>query len=261
VPPAEVVHGFLAVRDISWFAEEWRPATWDSPQLLPFLALVGWTGLGWAFARRQGGHRPTLVDVSFLGVAILLAAPAYRGIALGAVVLAPVAAAAWGPATGVARPERPDPPDRVERVALALPLAAAAVWTLLAAPGMAASPARVPSALSEPLRALPAGTVVFDDVALGGWLLWDQPTLVPVLDTRLEAYGSAHLHAYVDALAATPGWERTLAGWRVGAALLAVDAPLATALEQAGWHESARALGGRTTYVLLLPTRYAVPPS
>jgi hypothetical protein len=69
----------------------------------------------------------------------------------------------------------------------------------------------VPSDLSTQLSALPRGTVVLNEYELGGWLMWSQPQLEPVIDPRTEVYAVSCVHRYVDALGVLPGWRNFVA--------------------------------------------------
>ncbi len=265
-----VVQPFLSVREVAWFADEWRPAPWGSPPMVAFLLLVGLALAGWARRWLARHEPPTIVDVLSVGAGLVLALPAARGVALGAVIVLPAAARAWGgsmpkrpagPAAPVAT--RPDlalrRPTRGEYAALLLPLVVGLGWAAVRAPSAAAEPANVPAAVSPALHRLPPGSVVFNDIALGGWLLWEHPQLVPVVDTRLESYGSAYLHDYVDTLNARGDWAGALHRIQARAALLTPGTPLATALRNAGWQVVARGDTGRpagadrAAYELLMP--------
>jgi hypothetical protein len=86
------------------------------------------------------------------------------------------------------------------------------------------------------LTDLPAGTVVFNEYALGGWLEWRHPNVAPVIDTLADAYQPEYLARYVQALRLGPGWEGFLRGTGARYALLEPLSPLALELQKHwGW--------------------------
>ncbi len=255
----------LAVREVTWFADEWRPPSLTSVHLLAFLLLVLLSGpalvhngraaddLGRARAGLPGlvgrSWRNCAVELLTLGLALAVGLSATRGLAIAAVLLVPLAAdARRTPTSGRAGP---CPTRRGERRLLGAALAVGLIVALGLAPRVAREPDRVPTHISAVLAALPPGTVVANDPALGGWLLWAYPHLVPVIDTRLEAYGSAHLAAVVAVSTADGDWSSQLDRWRVGAVLLPTTSALVNALRaEGGWRE----VGQDRGYVVLLPS-------
>lgn len=224
---------FVAVREVAWFASEWqRP----DPLSLAGLAVVTLTLLvlaGLRRRRRWSELLPLLVGLGF-------AATSVRGLAIGAVVLAPAAARAL---------TRSAPPAVVtgERPAVAAPAIASLVLALALAPSLANRAVGMPDALRPQIAALRAGTVVFNSIGAGGWLMYAEPHVVPVVDSRLEVYGDSYLRRMVTAYQAGSGWPEIVADSRASAALLVDDAPLVAALRGAGWVERGRGDG----YVLL----------
>ena len=115
-------------------------------------------------------------------------------------------------------------------------------------PGSTGTPANVPNALNASLDRLPPHTVIFNDSALGGWLLWRHPTLEPVIDGRAEAFPKAQFEGYIKTSQVGAGWESFLETTGSTYALVKEDSPLATALdERLRW----RSLGRDDGYVLL----------
>jgi hypothetical protein len=105
-------------------------------------------------------------------------------------------------------------------------------------------------ALQSRVAELPAHTVIFNSYALGGWILFADPQLNPVIDGRADVYTLDHLRRYVEATKARPGWQTTVRGSGATVALLEADSPLAQALrDQLGWTVAAHDTG----YVLLRP--------
>ena len=75
-------------------------------------------------------------------------------------------------------------------------------------PATTATPDRMPAGLDAALDRLPAGTVVFDEYGLGGYLRYRHPDLVPVIDERTELFTVDYVEAYLSARGAKPGLDR-----------------------------------------------------
>ncbi|WP_295692701.1 hypothetical protein [Lapillicoccus sp.] len=108
---------------------------------------------------------------------------------------------------------------------------------------------RIPGAAFEPrLDAMPSGTVLFDWYDLSSRLVFAEPQLHLVIDTRIEVYDAAYVAGYASAVRAQPGWEAFVDRTGATRALLPAEAPLTAALqEQRGWLPLQRSGG----YVLL----------
>jgi hypothetical protein len=178
----------------------------------------------WARAGRPAPWPHVAVLAMGVGLALLYA----RTVAVGAVLLTPFAAAALQDVLGTVRRSW----ARHEVVALTCSTVLALVVAATLAPAVARAPGRVPSGMDEHLARVPAGTAVFAEYDLGGWLLLRHPQLQPVVDPRTEVFSTTHLETYLDARAAKPGWERAIDSWDVSYALLPADSPLAGALRQ-----------------------------
>jgi hypothetical protein len=109
------------------------------------------------------------------------------------------------------------------------------------------TPYGVPLGLDRDLRAVPAGTTVFNTYGIGGWLTWRYPRLHQVIDGLVTPYPVAYQVAYHDALEGEPGWEAFVADTGARVALLQEGTPLIADLRGAGWSVDKRADG----YVLL----------
>ena len=69
-----------------------------------------------------------------------------------------------------------------------------------------------------------------------------------MVDLRIEIYSAAHVHAFVSAMAAGPGWEQFVDRTRSRYALVLTGSAIATALvERAGWSQ----IGEDADYTLL----------
>ena len=167
-----------------------------------------------------------------------------RTVTLGAAIAAPLLAAALHSLLPRHTPRITQP----EVAALAGGVVACMVAVTLVLPGSTGTPANVPNGLNVALDRLPPHTVIFNDYALGGWLLWRHPTLEPVIDGRAVPFPKAQFDGYLKTFQVGAGWETFLATTSSTYALVAEDSPLATALdERLRW----RSLGRDDGYVLL----------
>jgi hypothetical protein len=113
---------------------------------------------------------------------------------------------------------------------------------------VAQRPSGWPERLRPQLAAIPAKTVVLNDFAAGGWLLWAEPQLTPVIDLRSEIYSMDYINDYRRTEDVRAGWQGFLARTKPRYALLKAKAPLTTALqEQLSW----TTVGTDADYVLL----------
>jgi hypothetical protein len=237
----------LQVSGYARYVDEWRPPSLTDPFFLATLALAGGCLLAWFRSRT----RVPFVHLAVLCVALLWALLYARTVALAAMMLAPLAALTLDlllPADA----RRAKVPVRLERTALLTGLAVAAVVTALLVPAKAQGVGPLePGGLDTQLRALPAGTVVYNQYVTGGWLMLTYPDLHPVVDERTEVYSLPYLDAYFGAIQAMPGWQDTVRRSEASAAVLPVHSPLASALtSQWKW----RAVGQDHGYVLLVAT-------
>ena len=58
------------------------------------------------------------------------------------------------------------------------------------------------------IAALPQGTVVCNEYALGGWLILDHPNVRPAFDPRTELFTIDYIDTSIAFTRATPGWQR-----------------------------------------------------
>lgn len=230
-------------------AEEWRPTpfnnvfTWAAAFALLVVVIV------WA---RHPTTRPWW-QVAMLAFAAFCTFWMWRLVPLGAVCVAPLFAGALGTTmTGRSR----EPATRGERrsllaVSAGLLVLAAVVCALPSAQTRSLFP-QDPASIDHALDQVPAGSVVLNDFAASGWLLWRHPGLVPVADLRGEIYDLDYLRGYESAMLAEPGWRDFVARTGPDAALLDPDSAIAGALERRlGWQVAART----DQFVVLRPTR------
>jgi hypothetical protein len=239
----QLYSSFGAIRAVSPYIQEWRIPTLNSPSVLAALTMGLLTVAIWVGRREPGSW----VHISLLGLGFAWGAMHMRTVAVGAILVAPVAAAALDSALG--RPRK-----LIGRLETAV-VVAGAVGSLAISAGLAASgprdPTGVPSGLSHELDALPSGTVVYNTDVLGGWIMWSHPNLRQTRDTRAELYGPARARDYLRAMQAEPGWQEIVRRTQPGAALVQGDKPLVAALRGEGW----TLLGHDRGYVLLEPPR------
>lgn len=207
------------------YVTEWAPPSFREvgpavALLMIFLVVVTW---GRGTARIPWSH------IGLLAVAVAWTVMSARTVALGAVVLAPLVAAVLH---GWIRAGRSQRTGRTEIGFLALLVGACLAALALAAPNTAADPGKVPTGLDDELAALPAGSSIINEYTLGGWLHWGHPELQPVIDGFTDGYGESALIAYGGAISVQRGWEDYVAESGARSALLPVDSPLATALEE-----------------------------
>jgi hypothetical protein len=230
----------FAVNETTQFIEEWMPPSLKQPGFLFFLLLTGVVVLVWSRAR----ERARWTEVLLVGLAVGLALLYSRTVAMGAAVLAPVAAMT------IQRllPAEPEPRTRRE---VGLTVGLTALGLLIAAlvvPSRAATPTWGANDLDARLAALPQDTVVCNDYGVGGWLIWRHPNVRPTVDGRTEIYDAGHVSRHIDFERAAPGWQRYVARNGCRFALLGKDQPVVEALvAQSHWTVVQR--GAR--YVLL----------
>jgi hypothetical protein len=173
---------------------------------------------------------------------------AYRTVAVAAVVMGPLLAEAMQTMLGQARArQRRDhavaPVTRSERRTMWGASAAILVALALAAPHTSMKPEYVPTTLDPVLDRLPAGTVVFNDYGIGGWLRWRHDDLHPVIDGLATPYSATYFDDFHAALDAKPGWRTFVRGTGAEATLLSGAYVLRDVLRRHGWVLMASAEG------------------
>jgi hypothetical protein len=233
---------FEAVREVSPYIEEWRRPNLLEPSSLALLALMAIVAVTWSVRRDLASWSSLAICASGAGWGLMYG----RGVALGAIILAPVAAQAVDRALGRARPHVGREPTVVAGAVMA-----SLVFSALAAAAGPAAPTGVPSRIAPTLGLLAPGSVVFNDDLLGGWLMWSFPGLRHTADTRVELYGRAGAVDYLKAMRGGPGAIEIVNKRHPDAVLVKRESGLAAELERRGvWKVAA----GDHGYVLLLPT-------
>jgi hypothetical protein len=222
------------------FVQEWQPTSARNPFALITLAMIAVVVLTWVRSRSI----PPTWQIALAAIAFVATLVMYRTVAIGAIIAAPLFASAL-------QQQRFRPPQAMTRRAVLTWLGLSLAALLLAMPiagAVAQKPFGVPDRLRSQLAALPAKTVVLDQFAISGWLLWAEPRLVPVADLRSEVYSSEYLTAYRNNESVGPGWQSFITRTGATAALLSEDSALADALrQQLHWRITGRDNG----YVLL----------
>ena len=226
------------------FVREWDPPTVFQHQSLMTLGLAVVIVVMWL---RTPGRTPW-TDFGLWTMGAAFALMYNRTIALGAVVLTLLAASVLAQRVSIGVSKTPS--RRLEASVLVF----GTLFVFLLGPTLSSAdvslPGRTPLALEKPLQALPGGTVVYNDYALGGWLLWAHPDLDPVIDGRADVYDVDYFQRTLEATAMPPDWETTVRRSGATAALLPTDSPLVEGLQgRLGWTP----VGVDKGYVLLVP--------
>lgn len=213
------------VQGVTAYITEWQRPSLTDPATLAALSLVVPIVVQ-VLRRRRREWTAVLLSV----LALTLVTTWSRTVGLGAVILAPLAAKAIQGLVDGAAPDL----RRREPVAVTVSGLGSLLLAALLAPAVATTPAIGANGLDAALDRLPAGTVVCNDQADGGWLMLQHPRLRPTMDTRVELYSVDHIRSYLGFMAADTGW-RTYAA-RVGCsyAVLPVDAPLVDVMRSSG---------------------------
>jgi hypothetical protein len=233
-----------AVGETTHFVDEWRAPSLTDVYFVAFLVLAVAILLIWARERR----RTPVTEILLVGLAIGFSLLYVRTIAVGAAIIAPMAAMA------IARVARL-PREPIARREVALTLGLAAVGLVVAgmlAPSRGAQPEWGPNDLDRQIAALPTGTVLCNDYGSGGWLIWKHPNVRPAIDGRIEVYAVKHVESYMTFQSAATGWDTYLDQTGCRWALVPNDLPVAEALvRQTSWTVAAR---GSTYLLLRAPT-------
>jgi hypothetical protein len=221
----------FVVSERGQYITEWQhPHLLGGPPLSVLLSCVAVVAL-WVWKREGASWFRVLVVLS----AVFWTWYAVRTVIIGAIVVSPLLAAALQSLIP-ASDETPEPGStRRERLGLAGAAAALLAVVALVVPHTAADPGRVPLALDGRLDRLPAGTTVFNDFTLGGWLAWRHPDLDRYVDGLADAYPVSHLRDTSTLMSLEPGWQGVLDRSGATVALQEQGSAVAKALEKNGW--------------------------
>ena len=218
---------FGTVRAVSPYIQEWRRPELSDPSTLALVALGLVVVVIWLVRR----DLPTWGAAGILLFGLAWGFTYARSVALGAIIVAPLAAQALDRALGRPRPRMgPEPQVVAVLLAFSVLVSAVAAWS------GPRKPVGVPTGLSASLRSLPAESIVYNDDSLGGWLMWSFPKLEQTADTRAELYGPARARTYLNEMRAGKNWQTTFDDIQPTAALVSERSPLAHALlSDGGW--------------------------
>lgn len=223
--------------------DEWQPTDFKTSAAAVTALMLVAVAVTWSRGSRPAPWPRILLLVMAAGWTVL----AFRTVALGAVISAPLLAAAvqtWLPSRG------DDPPTPGERRLLVSATAACLVALALVIPTRPAVGVQVPQELDSALEILPEGTVVYNDYALGGWLEWRHRNVAPVIDGMLDAYPPDYVADYVASARMTAGWSDFIDRTGAEYALLDLDSPMvADLVDHLDWQEVA--VDEDAEYVLL----------
>ena len=248
VGPRLLMTPFDVSSSVSQLVQEWQPTDPRNLFAAVTLVMIALALLPWI---RGASPRPWW-QITLAGSAVVLTLATSRTVPIGSIIAAPLLASAL-------QEQRGHPPRPLTRRATSAWLGLAAAAALVAVPitgAVAQQPSGWPEGLRPLLAAIPARSVVLNDQSAGGWLLWAEPQLTPVIDLRSEVYSTAYIRGYLATVQVRPGWQRLLGRTGARYALLRVSSPLSVALqEELGW----TTMGKDADYVLLRAPVPATP--
>jgi hypothetical protein len=201
---------------------------WGSPDFTEFYAVVLLAILALAIGPRlRRGERAPWFDLVLVGLAALWAVYSLRTVPVSACMAAPLAAAALQPSLG-ARPKV----RRPERVLVVAGYVVALAGLALVVPHSADQPRETPSWVDPALGDLPPGTVVLDDSAFGGYLMWRFPQLDVVMSGYGDIYTDDELERNADIDAVRGRWVELVKETHADYAILPPGSALAYNLRQ-----------------------------
>ena len=116
-------------------------------------------------------------------------------------------------------------------------LAFAVIQSPVATPNIGFSPSQFPVGAASVVETLPAQARILAPDSYGGYLIYRFAGARKVfVDGRSDFYGADFMNRYLDLMSARPGWRDVARSFGFTDALLPNQSPLASALEQAGWH-------------------------
>jgi hypothetical protein len=238
--PRLLLTPFQVSLDAARLNPQWQPTDARTLFAAVTLAMIALALLPWI---RGTSIRPWW-QIALAGAAVVFTLAMMRTVPIGSVIAAPLLAASLQEQ----RAKAATPPTRAGRSAWIGLVAAAAIVAVPIAASVAEGRGGGPQGLRPRLAALPARTVVLNDITAGGWLLWAEPHLRPVIDVRSQIYPADYIRDYLRAEQVRPGWQKLLDETHARYALLRAQAPLTVALtEQLHWTTVGRDAG----YVLL----------
>jgi hypothetical protein len=232
---------FQTVRQVSPYIQEWQRPDLLEASGVAMLALSVIIAGGWLLRRGLASWTHTLMGLYGLVWGLMYV----RGVAIAAVILAPLAAYSLDRVLG-----RPRPARGHESGVVGLFAAASLIVAAVFAAAGPNTPVGVPSRMTPTLQSLPHGSVVFNDDLLGGWLMWSFPDLRHTADTRAELYGREWAIDYLRGMQGGSAGVRLVDELQADAVLIKANSALAGTLRHGGWRVGLQDDG----YILLFPT-------
>jgi hypothetical protein len=243
VGPRLLLTPFEVSASVSQFVQEWQPTDARNLFAAVTLAMIALAILPWVRGRSVSCPPPWW-QIALAGLAVVFTLAMSRTVPVGSIIAAPLLAASLQEQRG--RP--PTPTARAGTAGWIGLVAAAAIVAVPVTGTLAQRPSGWPEGLRPQLAAIPAETVVLNDFTAGGWLLWAEPHLRPVIDLRSEIYSPDYIRDYIRTKDVRAGWQSFLGRTRPRYALLRDAAPLTVSLrEQLKW----TTVGKDAGYVLL----------
>ena len=238
-----VIEAPFAVSSTSQYISEWQRTDLLLPGPIGLEVMILATAAVMVVRRRA-----TVGRVLVLLAAAMCTWYAVRLVAVGAVITGPLLVQAL---QSVVPPREGDGERASRRELLGLGAFAALCLVVLAfaVPHTSAEPGDVPTALDARLDALPAGSVVFNEYELGGWVSWRHPDLHQAIDGLIVPYPTDYVDRYYRAEFGDPSWKRFVVSIDAKVALISTDSSLVQPMLDAGWTEAGRDDG----WVLLYP--------
>jgi hypothetical protein len=224
------------------YIEEWQSPNFHSLEVQPFLWMLMLSTVALALSHEKKSAVDILFVVGFASLSLLAA----RNIATFALVAAPILArhgyAAIKPLLREGT-RRTGLPERVARrinlVLFALLVLAALIKIVIPLGDQINQEAvskQVPVKAVAFLGQHPELGPLYNSYNWGGYIIWTLfPDYFSFVDGRTDLFGDEILEGYLAAWRADPGWEHILDRWGIRVVLLEPYAPLADALEKAGW--------------------------
>jgi len=240
VGPRLLLTPFEVSSNAAQFVQEWQPTDVRDLFAAVTLGMIALAFLPWI----RGTFPRPWWQIALAGCAVVCTLGMFRTVPIGSIIAAPLLASAM-------QEQRGHAPTRLSRRGTSAWIGLVAAATIVAAPVAGAVAQRSsgwPEALRPQLAAIPAKTVVLNDFAAGGWLMWAEPHLTPVIDLRSEIYSMEYIGDYRRAEEVGAGWQGFLDRTKPEYALLKAKAPLIAGLkEQLNW----TTVGQDAGYVLL----------
>lgn len=227
----------LDVREYAQFVSEWDPPSLVALPGAALALLLAIITVSWARSK----VRVDPVTIAYVAVAALMGVSYLRTVAIGCLLLAPLAAESLaqllqGRLSLEQRARSVEPSRRTRWLGAGAMGAAALGAAAIVLPAVPALPENTPWGATRYLQGLDQGARVLNEYDLGGWVLWTVPNASPAIDGRTEIYSPDYVRTSMDAGNLRGDWQQYLDSLHVDAAWLRQDTPLVTGLEEIeGW--------------------------